>query len=49
MESMVTNKPYKIGGNVYNGGLIENLDKDACVEVPVVADKMGFKTKNPQT
>lgn len=42
MESMVTNKPYKIGGNVYNGGLIENLDKDACVEVPCLIDASGI-------
>ncbi len=42
MEAMVTNNPYKIGGNVYNGGLIENLDKDACVEVPCLVDASGI-------
>lgn len=31
MEAIVTNKPYKIGGNVLNCGLIENLPRDACV------------------
>lgn len=41
MESMVTNKAYKIGGNVLNNGLIENLDKDACVEVPCLVDASG--------
>ena len=31
-------------GNVLNCGSIPNLPADACVEVPVVADRMGFKT-----
>ncbi len=43
MEAIVTNKPYKIGGNVINrGGLIENLPHDACVEVPCLVDGMGI-------
>lgn len=42
MEAIVTNKPFKIGGNVLNkGGLIENLPQDACVEVPCLVDGMG--------
>lgn len=42
MEAIVTNNPYKIGGNVLNkGGLIENLPQDACVEVPCLVDGMG--------
>lgn len=42
MEAIVTNKPYKIGGNVINkGGLIENLPQDACVEIPCMVDGMG--------
>ncbi|EPR13799.1 alpha-glucosidase/alpha-galactosidase [Ruminiclostridium papyrosolvens] len=42
MEAIVTNKPYKIGGNVINkGGLIENLPHEACVEVPCMVDGMG--------
>ena len=41
MESMVTNEPYKIGGNVINKGLIENLPSDACVEVPCLIDGSG--------
>ena len=42
MESMVTNAPLKIGGNVLNaGGLIENLPFDACVEVPCLVDACG--------
>lgn len=43
MEAIVTNKPYKIGGNVINsGGLIENLPQEACVEVPCLVDGMGI-------
>ena len=41
MEAMVTNEPYKIGGNVINKGLIENLPSDACVEVPCLIDGSG--------
>ena len=43
MEAVVTNTPYKIGGNVLNcGGLIENLPREACVEVPCLVDGMGI-------
>ena len=38
MEAIVTNKTYKIGGNVINTGLIDNLPADACVEVPCLVD-----------
>lgn len=41
MEAIVTNKPCKIGGNVINTGLIDNLPADACVEVPCLVDAMG--------
>lgn len=41
MEAIVTNKPYKIGGNVLNTGLITNLPKEACVEVPCLVDSNG--------
>ena len=41
MEAMVTGVPYKIGGNVLNTGLIDNLPSDACVEVPCMVDNMG--------
>lgn len=41
MEAMVTNVPYKIGGNVLNTGLIDNLPKEACVEVPCLVDSSG--------
>lgn len=42
MESIVTDTPYKIGGNVINTGLIENLPYDACVEVPCLVDGWGI-------
>ena len=38
MEAIVTDTPYKIGGNVINNGLITNLPTDACVEVPCLVD-----------
>jgi len=42
MEAMVTGTPLKIGGNVLNGGgLIENLPKEACVEIPCMIDNYG--------
>ena len=37
-------KPFVFNGNVLNCGSIPNLPYDACVEVPVVADRMGIKT-----
>ncbi len=42
MESIVTGNPYKIGGNVLNTGLIDNLPADACVEVPCLIDGKGI-------
>lgn len=41
MEAMVTNTPYKIGGNVINKNLITNLPEKACVEVPCLVDASG--------
>ena len=41
MEAMETNKPYKIGGNVLNTGLITNLPHNAVVEVPCLVDASG--------
>lgn len=41
MEAMETNRPYKIGGNVLNTGLITNLPHNACVEVPCLVDASG--------
>jgi len=43
IEAMVTNKPFKLGGNVLNKGLITNLPGNACVEVPCIADASGIR------
>ena len=43
MEAMETNKPFKFGGNVLNTGLITNLPRNACVEVPCLVDKSGIQ------
>ena len=43
MEAIVTNKPYQIGGNVLNHGLISNLPADAVVEVPCLVDGSGVQ------
>ncbi len=42
IEAMVTDTPYRIGGNVINNGVISNLPKDACVEVPCMVDAAGI-------
>lgn len=43
MEAITTGTPYSIGGNVLNtGGLISNLPREACVEVPCLVDKAGI-------
>lgn len=42
IEAMITNTPYKIGGNVLNTGLITNLPAAATVEVPCLVDANGI-------
>lgn len=42
MEAVVTDQPYRIGGNVLNLGSIENLPAEACVEVPCMVDGSGI-------
>ena len=43
MESIVTDKPFEIGGDVLNtGGLISNLPWEACVEVPCLVNGHGI-------
>ena len=42
MESIMTNTPYSIGGNVLNSGLITNLPSKAVVEVPCLVDGRGI-------
>ncbi|CAM4243698.1 alpha-galactosidase [Paenibacillus endophyticus] len=41
LEAIETNNPFQIGGNVMNTGLITNLPKEACVEVPCLVDANG--------
>ena len=41
MDAIYNNKPFKIGGNVLNHGVISNLPYDACVEVPCLVDANG--------
>jgi len=36
--------PFEFNGNVPNTGIITNLPEDACVEVPVVANKRGLNS-----
>lgn len=43
MEAIVTDKPYKIGGNVINNGCIENLPAEACVEVACLVNRAGIQ------
>ena len=43
MEAMETDIPYRIGGNVLNKGLIDNLPTDACVEVACMVDRNGVQ------
>ncbi|MCX7590341.1 MAG: alpha-glucosidase/alpha-galactosidase, partial [Kiritimatiellae bacterium] len=37
-------EPYLFNGNVPNRGIIPNLPQDACVEVPVLANRRGFNS-----
>lgn len=42
MNAIITDTPYRIGGNVINNGLITNLPDEACVEVPCLVEKSGI-------
>ncbi|MCL2002907.1 MAG: alpha-galactosidase [Oscillospiraceae bacterium] len=35
-------KPFRFNGNIRNFGIIDNLPRGACVEVPCLADKAGI-------
>ncbi|SYX84851.1 alpha-glucosidase/alpha-galactosidase [Paenibacillus alvei] len=41
-DAMETGTPFKLGGNVMNTGLITNLPRNACVEVPCFVDRSGI-------
>jgi alpha-galactosidase len=43
INSMETNEPVVIYGNVPNNGLIDNLPQGCCVEVPCLVDKNGLQ------
>jgi alpha-galactosidase len=43
VHAMETGVPREIYGNVRNGGLIEGLPDDACVEVPCLVDGNGMQ------
>jgi alpha-galactosidase len=43
MEAIETNRPVKINGNVPNLGLIDNLPRGCCVEVPCLVDARGIQ------
>ena len=44
LDSMETNTPYEIAGNVLNtNGLISNLPRKACVEVPCLVNSNGIQ------
>jgi alpha-galactosidase len=46
INAFMGGEPYEFNGNVPNTGLISNLPQDACVEVPVVANKQGLNPKS---
>jgi alpha-galactosidase len=42
IEALETGKSFRFNGNVMNEGYVANLPREACVEVPVYADRMGL-------
>jgi alpha-galactosidase len=44
INAVMGGEPFEFNGNVPNTGIIPNLPQDACVEVPVVANKRGFNS-----
>jgi alpha-galactosidase len=42
IESKLTGVPFLFNGNVMNNGVITNLPKECCVEVPIVVDREGL-------
>jgi len=43
IHSIETGTPRMVYGNVRNGGLIDNLPEDCCVEVPCLVDRAGVQ------
>ncbi|MGQ9555362.1 MAG: alpha-galactosidase [Anaerolineae bacterium] len=42
INAFMGGESYRFNGNVPNKGLVDNLPRDACVEIPVYADRNGF-------
>ena len=42
LEALETGRSFRFNGNVINEGCIANLPREACVEVPIYADRMGL-------
>jgi alpha-galactosidase len=42
MNAVLGGEPFEFNGNVPNTGIVTNLPPDACVEVPVVANRRGL-------
>ncbi|NPV81857.1 MAG: alpha-galactosidase [Firmicutes bacterium] len=42
INAVLGGEPYEFNGNVPNTGIISNLPENACVEVPVLANRRGF-------
>jgi alpha-galactosidase len=47
IEALVTGEPFTLNGNVMNdGGYIQNLPENCCVEVPIFVDRNGIHPVN---
>ena len=42
VDAVINNNKFTVYGNVMNDGLIDNLPKNCCVEVPCLVDEKGF-------
>ncbi len=43
MDAIETDSPLRVAGNVMNDGIITNLPRKACVEVPCLVDRNGVR------
>ncbi len=43
IEAITLDRPFIFHGSTWNAGLIDNLPNDGVVEVPILADKNGFR------
>lgn len=42
IDAMENDRPFRIHGNMINNGIIPNLPKEACIEVPCMVDRNGI-------